>query len=383
MRPYVYRDTRRRPDGERPWCIGYMGLDEKFHRQRTQAPTKTMAKALLDRRVREIEEARAGGFQAVTPCTVKEFAPVYVTHCVAHNKPKQVKRASGILRNHLLPEFGSVRLDQLTTGMIQDYIDHRLNEPGRKGKRTAPSTAHNELMTLSGLYREGIKRQRARYNPCRGVRLPKIKNERHRYVTLEEEARLLEASPERLRVFIRAMLQTALRLDDLRSLNWANVDLSRMRIRVGADQTKGHDAVEVPITTEMAAILSSQGPHIDPTRPVFVNTFTGRRWTSVDQLFKRATERAGLSDVTLHTLRHTAASRMVQRGVPIVVVSKILGHASIRTTMRYAHLAPDDIDRGAEALAYYADRATDRRSEEQSPSVTTHLLLKAPISRIG
>ncbi|MDQ2106788.1 site-specific integrase, partial [Azospirillum isscasi] len=64
----------------------------------------------------------------------------------------------------------------------------------------------------------------------------------------------------------------------------------------------------------------------------------------------KATADARLDDLNLHDLRHTFASRLVMRGVPLLTVSKLLGHATIQMTMRYAHLAPDAFDVAISAL---------------------------------
>jgi len=74
--------------------------------------------------------------------------------------------------------------------------------------------------------------------------------------------------------------------------------------------------------------------------------WAGRRWRTCMSHVK-------LDDVTLHTLRHTCASRLIQGGVDIYLVSKWLGHSSLEITKRYAHLAVDSLDVGAAALAKF------------------------------
>jgi integrase len=75
-----------------------------------------------------------------------------------------------------------------------------------------------------------------------------------------------------------------------------------------------------------------------------------RPWDYISHRWNRATKAAGCPDVTLHILRHTCASRLVQRGIPIYTVSKWLGHSSVQVTERYAKLAPDSLAAALAAL---------------------------------
>ena len=100
---------------------------------------------------------------------------------------------------------------------------------------------------------------------------------------------------------------------------------------------------------------------ICPTSP-WVFTKTGDPIASIKKSFATACRKAGVSDFTVHDLRHTCASWLVQAGVPLRTVGEILRHASISTTMRYAHLAPENARAGVEALERSGLRSTDRQS---------------------
>lgn len=90
----------------------------------------------------------------------------------------------------------------------------------------------------------------------------------------------------------------------------------------------------------------------------------GERIASIKTGFNAATARAGLSDVTPHTLRHTCAAWLVQAGVPIRTVSQILRHTDIRATMIYAHLAPENVHQGVAALNKHCDQIVTDTSAE-------------------
>jgi integrase len=78
---------------------------------------------------------------------------------------------------------------------------------------------------------------------------------------------------------------------------------------------------------------------------------SGKPIADVKHSFRAACRRAEIKGLRFHDLRHYAATRMVEAGVDLVTVSKVLGHASIQTTMRYAHPTPENMQRAVEVLA--------------------------------
>jgi site-specific recombinase XerD len=88
-----------------------------------------------------------------------------------------------------------------------------------------------------------------------------------------------------------------------------------------------------------------------PSPYLFTNPETGVGFTNIDHGYREAVRKAGLSGVNFHTLRHTFASRLVQAGVPLNTVRELLGHGSMQVTMRYAHLAPNNLHEAVAVLA--------------------------------
>ena len=79
----------------------------------------------------------------------------------------------------------------------------------------------------------------------------------------------------------------------------------------------------------------------------------------------RVRREAGIDDVRIHDLRHTMASHAVMNGVPVPVVSRILGHANVRMTLRYAHLADRDIEAAAERIGQAMAQLTNIKVKER------------------
>jgi integrase len=187
------------------------------------------------------------------------------------------------------------------------------------------------------------------------VPLFKLRNERYRWLTEEEEARLLMASADHLRDLLIFLLDTGARLNEATQLAWRDVQLDRQpRGSVKFMVTKSGLPRSVPLTRRVEQILRrlkkscSQGE-----QRVFLHRQTGPKhgqsrkakpFNRPHKAFYGACERAGISDFRIHDARHTFASRLVMKGVPLLEVSKLLGHSSLAMTMRYAHLAPAAYD---------------------------------------
>ena len=188
-------------------------------------------------------------------------------------------------------------------------------------------------------------------------RLPRVDNERQRYLTPDEETALLEAVKRRSQQahdMAVVALDAALRFGEVAGLTWQCVDLENGALRIL--DTKGGRDRSVPMTARLKALFAS----IEKGKPsdlVFPKRNGGRQ-TQIPSAFKRGLAEAGLNEgvtnpklrASFHTLRHTGASRLVQAGVDLYRVQRILGHSTPTTTTRYGHLASDDLTDAIERM---------------------------------
>jgi integrase len=198
------------------------------------------------------------------------------------------------------------------------------------------------------------------------------KKGRLRYLTVEEEQKLLkELDPNRHDKgmvppaertselqrqmqdnydLVVALLDTGMRYDEMAKLPWSSVDMEAGIIRIYRNKVDSADTFYM--TRRLAEVVQRRlNNRPEKSRYVFEGK-EGEPRGYVYQGIKKAMKRAGLNDpdavaekggnVTIHTLRHTFASRLVQNGVSLAKVSKLLGHASTTTTEIYAHLAPNE-----------------------------------------
>ncbi len=167
-------------------------------------------------------------------------------------------------------------------------------------------------------------------------------NQKERILTSAEEKNLLNASPGPLRSIIITALCTGMRKNEILSLKWDNVKLNSDLITVDHTNTKSKKTRRISICAELKRLLRELKLKSAGNEYVFLST-TGKRYKrhdSLNKIFNRSCKIANISAFRFHDLRHTAATKMIENGVNIVAVSKILGHADLKTTMRYAH--PDD-----------------------------------------
>jgi integrase len=188
-------------------------------------------------------------------------------------------------------------------------------------------------------------------------RLPKVDNERGRYLTIDEETTLLEYLSTRNKQahdMTIVSLDAGLRFGEIASLTWGCVDTDNGVIRI-LDTKTGKDR-NVPLTTRLKELFLSmptgnQGALVFPSEK-------GGAHTEAPRSFRNAVTTLGFNDgienkkmrVCFHTCRHTSASKMVQAGVDLYRVQRILGHSTPVMTARYGKLADKDLKDAIEKM---------------------------------
>ncbi|SEH52406.1 tyrosine-type recombinase/integrase [Magnetospirillum fulvum] len=253
----------------------------------------------------------------------------------------------------------STSIAKLSARVLADYKDSLLAE------KKAPATVNRYLATIKAILRKA-KDEWGTLAVVPTIKLLPLDNARYRWLTEDEEKKLLPVCAPHLRDLVVFLMDTGARLREATLLIWTDVDLDRKpRAAVRFMETKSGKPRGVPLSTrveEMLRRLKAECPEGESR--VFLYRPVGRGGVGDDGTrrgkaipfnnpfgtWDTARKRVGLEDVNLHDLRHTFASRLVMRGVPLLTVSKLLGHASIQMTMRYAHLAPDAFDAAIDLL---------------------------------
>lgn len=327
-------------------------------RQNSQHATATEAKAEEIDLMREARDrylrGEAPGHEALTFAdAVKRYG---APDSQQNNKPSWQKDKSATLRRVLLPRFGDMKLSDITNDVLVGFVTTEASRRTRRGKPPTPSTLNSYLRVMSRIMRLAHYAGKLPVMP----RFPYVKEpppqaiENSDFLSFDEADvfRAEAAKDSVIGPLVAIALDTGLRVGELRALKWANVDLPagqlmvRLTVSEGADGPvetlpKGGMVRDVQLSSGAVSVLRAhrhlRGPY------VFCEEDGARMsYDRLDTLLEAARLRSGLQKVAgFHIFRHTFASHLVMLGTPLSVVQKLLGHADLKTTQRYAHLSPD------------------------------------------
>lgn len=282
--------------------------------------------------------------------------------------------------------IGHIRIDRLQPQHLLDFYK-QLGEPGmnqRTGGGLSPKTILHYHTFISSIMERAVKWQMIQENPCRRIDPPKV--DRHQIICLDDEQAMkflacLETQPLEDKTFFTLALYTGMRRGELLGLEWPDIDLTTGVISIRrtsqyggkklgtyTDDTKTEQSKRsIRVTQNVVELLGAYKVEQAERRLRLGDAWAGG-WTEHPRLFtnqdgrpmspstplnrlKRILSRNGLPDVSLHSLRHTNATLLIQQGVSIRAVSGRLGHSQTSTTMNiYAHQIQSADAAAAEAL---------------------------------
>jgi integrase len=325
------------------WYASYTGADGKRCRRSTGTDSYREAQLILGH-----WRAEARRNQGTPPMTLQDVILAYID---AHSNKRSLNRDVYSLK-HLYDIIGEHSpINSLTTGKMVQY------QLQRQAEGAKPATINKELGFLSACLNWAKTKQGWKVeNVAAGHRLPEPPG-RQRWLSRAEAAQLIEAAKQEpqaphLADFILLALHTGMRCGELLGLAWKRVDFQKNRILL--EQQKNGKPGMVPFNqTARNALLSLanfRATHCPASLWVFCDR-QGRRISSIKKSFASAVRRAEIEHCTIHDLRRTFGSWLVQAGVHIQHVSKLLRHSDIRITDRvYAHLQPEQLHQAVAVL---------------------------------
>lgn len=279
-----------------------------------------------------------------------QLQSVYTEYEKIHLSTLKSKRSyQENFKNHILPRLGEHTLSSITPLTIEhmksDLIDSGL----------APGTIKLIMAILKGFFTKAISWGYCTKNPVSYCDMPKVDNKRLRYLSREEAKKLLDFLslhyPDWHDMSLLS-LHTGLRISDIFRLQGRHIDFTSGIINVVGSKSGTYTAY---MDQHVSDMLKKR--FVSPDRLIFPGRNGGIRNQSYS--FQLAVKKCGFNDgvtdrkyrVCFHTLRHTFASWLVQEGVPITVVSALMGHHSIQMTERYAKLAQENKRAAADVIA--------------------------------
>ena len=215
----------------------------------------------------------------------------------------------------------------------------------------APATINKEIGLLSNAFNVAIKEwEWCRDNPVQRVRMEPVNNQIERWLTVKEEEMLLAASPSWLQGIITFALHSGMRRSEILNLRWQDIDFLRGTMVVMKSKNKQRRTI--PLNRKVFELLVLKQQHQSQESPFVFTTSTGTPISprNLTRGFQSARKKANIQDFRFHDLRHTFATRLVQAGIDLYQVQRLLGHKKPDMTQRYAHHCPESLREGVEVL---------------------------------
>ena len=356
---------RKRKDGR--WLVTFSTGMYKANGKREYIYRYTNTQAEAVEVLRQLQAEKAMGVcQSAAVVTVGDWLGTWIER---HKAPKLAPATLTSYRNnfrlHIEPYIGAIPLKKLSTYHIQRCLD---------SIGGSCSTFVKNYNIIHGALEKAVELGMIVRNPCKGVTFPEDDTEKMRVLSKEEQERFVKSlEGEYYRPMLLMYLYSGLRLGEGIPLTWDDIDLDKRTIRVNKKAIVRHDYAShtaklevqdfcktksskrrVVITSGLVGVLreykaermeqaEKAGREWNESDLAFPNTrgnmiYSRNLQTSLEKIFTRA----GIEGATMHTLRHTYATRCFEAGVDIKAVSEQLGHANVKTTYNiYVHLLDD------------------------------------------
>jgi len=348
---YVY--TRKKSDGKFRFYLEYYNSEGK----RIQLADKfvfTYGEAIisLQKKVQKEHDKLYGVDPKKESLGFSEFAQTYLKDYIMTARRNY---RPDICRLKKLKEFfEDTELRKITPLMVEKLRASRLKIGNTK------STCNRYLALLKRMFNLAIEEGYLEKNPVSKVKLYSEKDTLiERILTDEEEKRLMETSSNHLKSIFIVAINTGMRRGEILNLQWIQIDFRMKRLRV--EKTKSGKMRYIPMNDILFDELLKLRDRKNQNPYVFFNLETGSPFTTIKTAFNAACRRAKIQGLRFHDLRHTFATRLVEKGVDISTLQDLLGHSDISTTQRYVHSNDERKRKAVELLSENSEKVTEKK----------------------
>jgi integrase len=341
-----------RPNGGKTYYLRY----QDDHGRQKQHKIAAYSDITFDKARKEAQRLRSqvilGGDPAAKRAekrAVASYSDLADQH-LAYAKTYQKNPANSerIIRLHIMPRWGKLRLDEITQPAVAKWLSEK------QGEGLAPATVEKIRVMFNRSFELALRWNMPGLlkNPVKGIPRKPINNARERYLNAAEAKRLMTAveashNPQ-LKHIVGLLLLTGARVSELLHAEWRHIDLDKKSWLIPTSKTGR--ARHVPLSKPAIEILKVV-PRFDKCGYVLPNPETLKPFVTIKRVWQTARDEAKLPDLRIHDLRHSAASFMINAGIDLFAVGRVLGHADHKSTMRYSHLANDTLLAAVEAGA--------------------------------
>ena len=253
---------------------------------------------------------------------------------------------------HLKLVFGDMKVSQITKQLVQTFQ----NDLQSLGLANGTINRYHQLLKSSINHIISMEIIDLARNPAVGIGLlPEVGKER--YLSEEELSRLLPVLTQdsgTISKIIQFLLASGLRLNECLRAEWKNIDMQNKLMVIPSKDAKSTKVDSIPVNSVMIKILES----CSRTTPYpFSNPKTGKPYVSIKKGFAKLMRQAGIEGVTAHTMRHSFASCLINQGVSLYLVQRLLRHSSSKVTEKYSHLTNTSVMAASDAISETLFRA--------------------------
>lgn len=309
------------------------------------------------------------------PRSFNDVIVPYLRHASQHQRSfETTAHRIKPLRAH----FTGFVMNDLSGKHIRAYVDERLST------KTSAATINRELAALSAAINWcNVEYEWGLPNPVKGRTLKEPEG-RVRWLTRAEVESLCRAARGQkfgviLESFIRLAVNTGCRKEEMLGLEWRRVDFANGLIHLEGIHTKAGKRRSIPLNEGALDALKTMAgfrAQFCPATPWVFARGNGERVICLRKGFNEACKTAGITDFTIHDLRHTCAAHLISAGVAMAEVRDLLGHSTIMMTERYAHLAPARVREAVRILDRGREQPSSRSVHAASPACQGGALLK-------
>jgi integrase len=337
-KPVADRGIFERPKGSGVWWIRWK--DSLGYEHREKIGSKSAARDAWIKRKEEVRTGKKLGALNRRPLTVATMLEKVLPLMVAG------KKAKGARAYEKHAEFWSKALKLAAEDVKPGHIERC---KAKLLETLAPATVNRALTFLRRAFSLAVRDELITASPMASGRVRQLRenNQRDRYFSHEEIARIREAAPWPFWRQIHILLLTGLRRGELLTLRRENVDLRRRRLKL--TETKAGEVQYVRLSSGAAELFQEILAEHD-SEWVFPGRSGHTDLSAFTRRFARLMSKLQLRDASVHTTRHTFVSELAIIGTPLPTLQKLARHKSIAMTLRYAHLCPDQADQALESL---------------------------------
>ncbi len=316
------------------------------------SPYKETAENVLKKIETQIIEGKYFDIQKAKDILFEDFALEYLNNYVKLEN-LNLRNHNGVIKN-LVNHFKGKSLVQMNTLCIRQYLSKRL-------EKVSPATVNRHYAMLKSMFNRAIEwGMFFGMNPVKGIKAIPEKNQRCRWLTDEEQERLLSFCSGHTRIIVLTALKTGMRWGEIIHLKWKQspnsnyVDFNNGKIFIHESLAKTQRSRIIPLSNTLRLALRDVSKNLGHDY-IFVNPETKKPLHNIRKSFATALRKAGIGDFKFHDLRHTFASTLVRRDVNLYKVQILLGHTTPKMTQRYAHLGSDELTEAIEKIDIQKD----------------------------